>query len=138
VKKECLSRGIKGICLAMCLTLSLPAFSLYAHDCGNEPNTVAIEECHQKRYEKADRELNKVYAEIMKDLSPEGQKKLKEAQRAWLRYRDAAYAFGVEFHKESRSYGRVAFADYRATVVEKRVLELKYLTQSPADPVVKW
>jgi uncharacterized protein YecT (DUF1311 family) len=138
VEKRSVSTGVKGICLALCLFLSLPALFAHGQDCASQPNTVAIEECQQKRYEKADRELNRVYGEIMKDLSPEGQKKLKEAQRAWLKYRDSAYAFGVEFYKESRSYGRVAFAEYKAAVVEKRILELKYIIQSPEDPPVKW
>ncbi len=124
--------------IALCLVVLCSGASLYAKDCAKEPDMVSIADCHQKRYEAADKELNRVYGEIMKDLTPEGQKKLKEAQRAWLRFRDAAFAFGIEVNKDSRSYGNVVYADYKATFVEKRVLELRYLTQSPADPPVKW
>ena len=109
-----------------------------SENCGNAPDTASILACHSKRYEKADRELNKVYGETLKTLSPEGQQKLKESQRAWLKYRDAAYALAVEVNKDSRSYGSVVVADYKAAVVEKRILELKYVFQSPADPPVKW
>ena len=63
---------------------------------------------------------------------------MKESQRTWLRYRDAAFALSIEVNKDARSYGDVVVADYKARVVEKRVLELKYLFQSPADPPVKW
>lgn len=74
----------------------------------------------------------------MKTL-PAGQKaKLKEAQKAWLKFRDLSLEFSKELNSEMRSFGSVVFADYKAKIVEKRVLELKYLMQSPEGPVVKW
>ncbi len=40
-------------------------------------------------YEKADAELNKVYAKVLAKLDEEGKGKLKAAQRAWVAFRDA-------------------------------------------------
>lgn len=114
------------------------ALTLSAQDCSKAENTLAIVECHEERYKKADKELNKVYGESIKTLSPAGQQKLKEAQRAWLKYRETSFALVTELNKDLRSYGNVVIADYKATVVEKRVLELKYLFSGPADPVIKW
>jgi uncharacterized protein YecT (DUF1311 family) len=135
-------RGLSGSLRVFLIVVSLSAICVAwgecSSNCGNEPDTGAIVSCHTKRYEKADRELNRVYGETLKSLSPEGQQKLKESQRAWLKYRDAAFALAIEVNKDTRSYGSVVVADYRAGVTEKRVLELKYLFQSPADPPVNW
>jgi uncharacterized protein YecT (DUF1311 family) len=138
VKRIIVSKDLRLICLALSVFVFSPFLSLYGKDCAKEPDMIAIADCHQKRYEKADKELNKVYSEVMKDLTPEAQKKLKEAQKAWLKYRDAAFAFAIEYNKDTRSYGSVVVADYKARVVEKRVLEIKFVTQSPADPPVEW
>lgn len=40
-------------------------------------------------YEKADAELNKVYARVLAKLDDVGKGKLKAAQRAWVAFRDA-------------------------------------------------
>ena len=82
--------------------------------------------------------MNKVYGEAKKSLSPSAQQKLKEAQKAWLKYRDTGLVFAIELNKDLRSYGNIVVADYKATVVEKRVLELKYLMTGPEGPPVKW
>jgi uncharacterized protein YecT (DUF1311 family) len=136
------TRGLSGSLRALLIVVSFSAICAAwgecSNNCGNEPDTGAIVACHAKRYDKADKELNRVYGETLKSLSPEGQQKLKESQRAWLKYRDAAFALAIEANKETRSYGSVVVADYKASVVEKRVLELQYLFQSPADPPVKW
>ncbi len=109
-----------------------------AQDCSDAGNTIAIVQCHEQHYVKADKELNVIYTEAMKTL-PAGQKaKLKEAQKAWLKFRDLSLEFSKELNSEMRSFGSVVFADYKAKIVEKRVLELKYLMQSPEGPVVKW
>jgi uncharacterized protein YecT (DUF1311 family) len=120
----------------ICMLFS--AFTLPAKDCGNAENTHAIISCHEERYKNADKELNKVYGESIKTLSPAEQQKLKESQRAWLKYRDTGLALAIELNKDARSYGDVVVADYKATVVEKRALELKHLFSGPADPPIKW
>ena len=127
---------IRIVCL-MALSLCY-AFTLSAQNCGSASDTHSIVACHEKRYEKADKELNKVYGEAMKSLSPAEGQKLKEAQKAWLKYRDMGLSFVIELNKDTRSYGDVVIADYKATVVEKRVLELKYLTSGPEGPPIKW
>jgi uncharacterized protein YecT (DUF1311 family) len=120
------------------LCMLCTSFTLSAQDCSKAENTLAIIACHEGRYEKADKELNKVYGEAMKSLSPSAQQKLKESQRAWLKYRDAGFALAIELNKDLRSYGNIVIADYKATLVKKRVLELKYLFSGPADPPTTW
>jgi len=117
------------------LTVSGPVM---AGDCANAENTLAIVDCHVARYAAADKELNAVYSEAMKSLSDAEKKKLKEAQKAWLKYRDAGIAFMLETNKDSGSYGNVLITDYKAKLVEKRVLELKYILSGPEGSPVAW
>ncbi|MCX5818072.1 MAG: DUF1311 domain-containing protein [Proteobacteria bacterium] len=128
----------KVIFLGTLLCILCHAFPMSAQDCSKADNTLSIIECHEKRYEKADKALNKVYREAMKSLSPFAQQKLKESQKTWLNYRDTGLAFAIELNKDLRSYGNIVVADYKATVVEKRVLELRYLMQGPEEPPIKW
>jgi len=115
--------------------LSNPAI---AGECANAENTVAIVDCYAARYSAADKELNAVYNEAMKSLPESGKKKFKDAQKAWLKYRDASFAFIGEANKDAGSYGGVVVADYKAKLVEKRVLELKFVLSGPEDSPVEW
>lgn len=45
------------------------------------------------RYEKADKEMNAAYKQLMSILSKEGKAHLKVSQRAWNMFRDAQAAF---------------------------------------------
>ncbi|MBD2748092.1 DUF1311 domain-containing protein [Microvirga sp. BT688] len=44
--------------------------------------------CAGNRFEAADKALNERYGKLMKRLDPENQVKLRQAQRAWITYRD--------------------------------------------------
>lgn len=90
-------------------------------------------------YIKADNELNAVYKEIMKTSSPELRDKLKQAQMAWLKYRDTSLALMIEHEKDSGSFGSLVVAKYKADMVEKRVLELRHVFSGPdSEPVEGW
>lgn len=45
--------------------------------------------CAQEEYKKADAALNRAYQQAMAKLSPEHKSKLKTAQLAWIKFRDA-------------------------------------------------
>jgi uncharacterized protein YecT (DUF1311 family) len=49
-------------------------------------------QCFERAFKDADRELNIAYADIRKTLAPENRQNLENAQRAWLKYRDATCA----------------------------------------------
>ena len=51
--------------------------------------TANMIECFAAETGKQDARLNKVYKELMNALSPARKNQLKEAQRAWIKYRDA-------------------------------------------------
>ena len=48
-------------------------------------------------FQRVDADLNVVYQRCLALLSPAGQAALRDAQRAWIGYRDANGAFGLEF-----------------------------------------
>lgn len=119
------------ILAAVSFILCFTSDASFAQNCADEQDMVSITQCHENRYIKAEKELNDIYKQAMKSL-PENEKlKLRQAQREWLKFRDASIDFVVEQNKETRSYGRIVIADYRASVVEKRILELKHLLSGP-------
>ncbi len=109
-----------------------------AKDCADEAGGAGMAACFVARYSAADKELNRFYNSALSNLSDSEKKKLMEAQRAWIKYRDASVALMIEINKDARSYGSIVVGDYRAAIVEKRVQELKYIFASPADPPVSW
>jgi len=48
-------------------------------------------------FQRVDADLNAVYERCLALLSPEGKAALRDAQRAWIEYRDANSPFGTEF-----------------------------------------
>ncbi|MGC2695069.1 MAG: lysozyme inhibitor LprI family protein [Candidatus Angelobacter sp.] len=57
--------------------------------CENAGTTAKTTNCMSKAYEKADVELNRTYKLAFKGLDPQQADNLKNAQRAWITYRDA-------------------------------------------------
>lgn len=129
---------LKKLTAATFITALAVSGTVFAKDCAAEKNSMTVADCHAARYVVADKALNNVFNAGMKSLSEDEKTKLREAQRAWLKYRDASFLFVIEANKDARSYGNIAVADYKATLIEKRVLELKYLLSGPESPPVTW
>lgn len=55
--------------------------------------TVELKEEASQTFEQSDKAMNAAYAQLMGVLNEEGKKRLKEAQRAWIAYRDAQAGF---------------------------------------------
>jgi len=56
-----------------------------------DPSTAGEIHAYDKGSEMWDKELNRIYNELMKRLDKHQQTALKEAQRNWIKYRDAEY-----------------------------------------------
>lgn len=58
-------------------------------------NQTELNDCAVQTYKNADREMNAAYKKVMNTLksSPQKSKALLQAQRAWLKFRDADCAF---------------------------------------------
>lgn len=73
-----------------------------------------------------DRELNRVYGELRRALSPAGQSALRDAQRRWIAYRDAeTAAIGTIYGELDGTMYRVMAADAVMTLTRDRVRELE-------------
>lgn len=62
-------------------------------DCGSAPNTAAMNACYKAAHDAADAALNERYKTLMARLGTDDQGRLREAQRAWVAFRDKQCAF---------------------------------------------
>jgi uncharacterized protein YecT (DUF1311 family) len=91
-----------------------------------DSTTAGMTNCIGKAYEKWDKELNRIYAELMKKLSPEGKANLKDAQLQWLKFRDSEFKLQDSIYStlEGTMYIPMRVSD-RMELVKKRAVELK-------------
>lgn len=90
-------------------------------------------EAARKEFDQADADLNRVYKEVLAQLSPKGVTALKESQRAWLIFRDkTAEAYGAS--EEGGSNENVMFIRCSAAITRNRIKELKALFLSGHYP----
>jgi uncharacterized protein YecT (DUF1311 family) len=68
----------------------------YAVDCKNPMTTYDMRECASLDFEKADKKLNTAYNKLRKMQDKIGKQKLKDAQKAWIKYRDAKAVFDAD------------------------------------------
>lgn len=77
-----------------------------------------------------DTELNRAYQALMAELDEPGQARLRTAQRAWIEYRDAAFAF-IDRNWRRETFGSssvISRGDYRTRIIRDRVMTLlRYL-----------
>ncbi len=66
-----------------------------------------LNQCARSAFERADAEMNRVYQQLMSATARRGesyQRKLKEAQQAWLKYRDATCESEAAINAEGTIY----------------------------------
>jgi uncharacterized protein YecT (DUF1311 family) len=78
----------------------------------------------QINYKKADKELNKVYALLMKSLDKTEAQLLKTAQKNWIRFRDSHCQFDSHPY-EGGSMQPLVYATCLEEITKKRIAELK-------------
>ena len=83
--------------------------------------------CAHLAFKKSDAELNRVYQQLMKKVAADGEKyqrKLQEAQRAWLKYRDANCESEVALNEGGTIYPMV-YNYCLASMTEERTKRMK-------------
>lgn len=90
-----------------------------------DPSTQGTNRCLGQAYEKWDAELNRAYRELSARLAEGLRPSLREAQRAWVDFRDRDLAWLAAFYGglDGSMYRSMLAAD-RVELVRKRVLEL--------------
>jgi uncharacterized protein YecT (DUF1311 family) len=118
------------ICALVACAATLPASAQKkqptktADPCPNATTQFDMNECAGREYKKADAELNKVYQQLLRSSEPEEQPKLKAAQLAWLKFRDAQCDYESALNVGGTMYPMVV--DYcLADVTQARTKQLR-------------
>lgn len=113
-----------------------PALAAEPLDCTEAMSTVEMNNCAGAEFEKADKELNEVYARALKDI-PEmatddplfdakaWENALRQSQRAWLAFRDAECEEHVAMFWSGGSGATVDIIGCKTEKTEARTKELK-------------
>jgi uncharacterized protein YecT (DUF1311 family) len=79
-----------GLLLLFCLGVAIPAQRPQQSDpCPGATSQAEMNNCAGRAFKAADATLNRVYDQLIAKLEPAGRAKLKEAELAWIKYRDA-------------------------------------------------
>lgn len=92
--------------------------------CANPQTQVEMTQCAADAYKAADKVLNQVYQQLVAKLDEEEKAQLKEAQNAWLKYRDANCDFVADQYKGGTMRPMI-YAGCLEDVTKKRTTELK-------------
>jgi uncharacterized protein YecT (DUF1311 family) len=93
-------------------------------DCKSATTTAAMRACQNARFQKAEQELNAAYKDLMVQLDDGRREKLRVAQSAWLRFREA----NADFEADAARGGTLApliKMTVLADMTEARTAELK-------------
>ena len=92
--------------------------------CEEAVTTAEMRDCINRRYAEVDGELNRVYQQLLSQLDPERRKLLRDAQKAWIKFRDKNAAF-VASDVEGGTLYPILEVSELASMTERRIAELK-------------
>jgi uncharacterized protein YecT (DUF1311 family) len=94
-------------------------------------STVDMLECNAKAMTAWDAELNLQYRKLLQGQSAGATRALKEAQRAWVQYRDSYFkAMNAYYQQEQGTIWGIVAGDRKIQVVREKALDLKQLADS--------
>jgi uncharacterized protein YecT (DUF1311 family) len=96
------------LAVAFLVALALPALAQsgapHAPDCSSALNTPAMNACYKAAYDTADARLNERYKTLMARLGKGDQDRLRDAQRAWVAFRDKQCSFETASYSTGSIY----------------------------------
>lgn len=92
--------------------------------CANPQTQFEMNQCAGKAYEAADASLNQTYRRLVAMLDDEDEAQLKEAQSAWLKFRDLNCEFVADQFRGG-TMRPMAYGNCLADVTTRRTTELK-------------
>ena len=95
-----------------------------ANPCDNAKNQNEMNTCAENEYKTADVVLNRVYGQLMSKLEDDQKAKLKEAEQAWIKYRDSNCEFEA-FPNFGGSIYPLVYNGCLKTMTNNRTKELK-------------
>jgi len=92
----------------------------------SDSTTAGMTECALKAMEMWDREMNKIYKELLKKLPEKQRVLLKQSQIQWIKFRDAESNFATEFYGGfDGTIWRNISAGEKLNIVKERALGLQ-------------
>ncbi len=88
-------------------------------------SSFGVIECELERYRKWNDELDRVYDELMSQVTDQERQMLIEQQVAWVRYRDLQFKMNEKFYGSRGSIWMPVIASAKGNLVKNRVLELQ-------------
>ena len=116
--------------LVLCSLLWLAGTSVSAQKqkkpdpCANPQTQTEMTQCAAEAYKAADKVLNQVYQQLVAKLDDEEKAQLKEAQTAWLKYRDTNCDFVADQYKGGTMRPMI-YAGCLEDVTKRRTSELR-------------
>lgn len=105
-----------GLALGVFFALSSPAL---AADCSRAVTQAEIDTCFGSDFTSADKAMNGIYQKLMQKLAPADQKLLRDAQRAWLPFRDKHCAFVANPNSGGSIYASIVAACATTVTVQR-------------------
>ncbi|MEM6051568.1 lysozyme inhibitor LprI family protein [Erwinia sp. P7711] len=96
--------------------------------------TLAMQRCFAEANTAWDKEMNQQYARLIASLSAEQKTKLRDAQRAWLKYRDSWREAVKAKLIDSGTQASLQAGAQQVALVKNQALALKSLAQSCGNP----
>lgn len=113
------------VLFAVLLLLAYSSTIWASADC-KEPNARHEDiGCASEAFDNADKKLNETYKALFASLDQEGKGKLKEAQRAWIQFRDADTALAYHNSGEGGSLGGLIATNHKLDLTLEREKQLE-------------
>ncbi len=112
--------------LILLLSILATPLAALASTCDNPRKQADINDCATDRYAVADKTLNQDYATYLKRLSPIQRKQFRQAQNAWIKFRDTSCAFQASGVEKGSAHPMV-HRQCLASMTEERVKQIKAL-----------
>lgn len=110
-------------------TQTTPQLLTQAPNCNNPQTQSEMNACEGLRWQKADRELNRVYQLVISKLAGARGTKLVNAQQSWVKFRDSECDFSGSF-AEGGTMQPGLVAACRANITQQRIADLNSYRQA--------
>ncbi len=111
--------------ITLVFLITLPSFAWAEGDCKKPDARHEDMGCAVEKFDNADKTLNEAYRALLAKMNQDGKAKLKEAQRAWIQFRDADTALAYQNSGESGSLGGLIATNHKVYLTLERTRELK-------------
>lgn len=110
--------------------LLIPALQAQAQapDCGNAQTQMEMNQCAAAALEREDQHLNRVYNQYRSGLQESERQALKQAQLAWIKFRDLDCELAASVY-DGGSMQPMVHADCLAARTRERIGHLKQMTE---------